>query len=100
MIKDIAPAVEGAISVPPWRSLLFVPAHIPRFVETPHERGADGFILDLEDSVPQDQKVEARRQLPESVAKVARKGCIRFGSRQSWFARLGRRSRCSRDRWG
>ncbi|MER8473168.1 CoA ester lyase [Mesorhizobium sp. M1328] len=74
MIKDTISAVESATSVPLWRSLLFVPAHVPRFVETAHERGADGVILDLEDSVPQDQKGEARRQLPESVAKVARKG--------------------------
>ncbi|MER9585779.1 CoA ester lyase [Mesorhizobium sp. M0276] len=74
MIKDTFAAVESAMSVPRWRSLLFVPAHVPRFVETAHERGADGVILDLEDSVPQDQKGEARRQLPESVAKVARKG--------------------------
>ncbi|MER9670635.1 CoA ester lyase [Mesorhizobium sp. M0203] len=73
MIKDTLPAVEGAMFVPRWRSLLFVPAHVPRFVETAHERGADGVILDLEDSVPQDQKGEARRQLPESVTKVARK---------------------------
>ncbi|WP_292615484.1 CoA ester lyase, partial [Mesorhizobium sp.] len=68
------PAVESAISLPRWRSLLFVPAHVPRFVEAAHERGADGIILDLEDSVPQDQKGEARRQLPESVAMVGHKG--------------------------
>ncbi|MER8634067.1 CoA ester lyase [Mesorhizobium opportunistum] len=74
MIKDTGPTVESAMSVPRWRSLLFVPAHVPRFVEAAHERGADGVILDLEDSVPQDQKDEARRQLSESVAKVARKG--------------------------
>lgn len=74
MIKDTFPAVESAMTVPRWRSLLFVPAHVPRFVETAHERGADGVILDLEDSVPQDQKGEARRQLPECVAKVGRKG--------------------------
>ncbi|MER8786200.1 aldolase/citrate lyase family protein, partial [Mesorhizobium sp. M1006] len=74
MIKDTFAAVESAMSVPRWRSLLFVPAHVPRFVKTAHERGADGIILDLEDSVPQDQKGEARRQLSDSVAKVARKG--------------------------
>ncbi|MDX8548637.1 aldolase/citrate lyase family protein, partial [Mesorhizobium sp. VK25A] len=74
MIKDTFAAVEGVMPVPRWRSLLFVPTHIPRFVETARERGADGVILDLEDSVPQDQKSEARRQLPESVAKVGRKG--------------------------
>ncbi|WP_280952725.1 aldolase/citrate lyase family protein [Mesorhizobium sp. WSM3860] len=51
------------MSVPRWRSLLFVPTHVPRFVETAHERGADGLILDLEDSVPQDQKGEARDSL-------------------------------------
>ncbi|MER9751593.1 CoA ester lyase [Mesorhizobium sp. M0140] len=54
--------------------MLFVPAHVPRFVETAHDRGADGVILDLEDSVPQDRKLEARRQLSASVAKVGRKG--------------------------
>ncbi|WP_292403595.1 CoA ester lyase [Mesorhizobium sp.] len=74
MIKDTFTAVESAMPVPRWRSLLFVPAHVARFVETAHERGADGVILDLEDSAPQDQKGEARRQLPESVAKVALKG--------------------------
>ncbi|MES0157036.1 CoA ester lyase [Mesorhizobium sp. M0018] len=74
MIKHTFPATENAMSVPRWRSLLFVPAHVPRFVEDAHERGADGVILDLEDSVPQDQKGGARRQLPEAVAKVARKG--------------------------
>ena len=27
-----------------WRSLLFVPAHVPRFVGRAHERGADAVI--------------------------------------------------------
>ncbi|TIP84164.1 MAG: CoA ester lyase [Mesorhizobium sp.] len=73
-MKDTVPAVESPTFVRRWRSLLFVPAHVSRFVGTAHERGADGVILDLEDSVPQDQKAESRRQLPESVAKVGRKG--------------------------
>ncbi|CAH2406763.1 HpcH/HpaI aldolase/citrate lyase family protein [Mesorhizobium ventifaucium] len=74
MIKDNVPAFDNAMFVPRWRSLLFVPAHVPRFVEAAHDRAADGVILDLEDSVPQDQKGEARRQLSASVAKVGRKG--------------------------
>lgn len=74
MTRDTFPAAESAFSAPRWRSLLFVPAHVPRFVETAHQRGADGLILDLEDSVPHEQKSEARRQLSQSVAKVARKG--------------------------
>ncbi|MER9262490.1 CoA ester lyase [Mesorhizobium sp. M0619] len=74
MVKDSLAVIQSAISVPRWRSPLFVPAQITRFVETAHERGADGVILDLEDSVPQDQKGEARRELSDSVTKVGRKG--------------------------
>ncbi|RWG42245.1 MAG: CoA ester lyase [Mesorhizobium sp.] len=73
-MKDTVPDVERPTSLPRWRSLLFVPAHVSRFVGTAHERGADGVILDLEDSVPQNEKAESRRQLPESVARVGRKG--------------------------
>ncbi|PBB14300.1 CoA ester lyase [Mesorhizobium loti] len=73
-MADTLPSVETRMSVPRWRSLLFVPTQVPRFVETAHERGADGVILDLEDAVPQDHKGEARRQLPECVAKVGRRG--------------------------
>lgn len=74
MSRDTVPAFHSLNSLPRWRSLLFVPADVPRFVENAHERGADGVILDLEDSVPEDRKGEARRQLPECVAKVGRKG--------------------------
>ena len=45
---------------PHWRSILYVPAHVPRFVETAHRRGADAVQLDLEDSVPVAQKEAAR----------------------------------------
>lgn len=55
MITDTVPAVESATSVPRWRSLFYVPAHIPR---------ADGLILDLDDSVPQNQKGDARGSFP------------------------------------
>ncbi|TIN33732.1 MAG: CoA ester lyase [Mesorhizobium sp.] len=83
MIKDNSAAIGSEISVLRWRSLLFVPAHVPRYVETARKRGADGVILDLEDSVPQDQKGEARRQLSKSVAKVA-------GERTSVLVRVNR----------
>ncbi|CDX45270.1 Citryl-CoA lyase [Mesorhizobium sp. ORS 3359] len=66
--------VRNAKWLPRWRSLLFVPAHIPRFVEKAHDRGADGIILDLEDSVPLEQKGEARCLLARSVPKVGREG--------------------------
>lgn len=43
-----------------WRSLLYVPANVPRFLQKAQARGADALILDLEDSVPADQKSAAR----------------------------------------
>lgn len=55
-----------------WRSLLFVPAHIERFVARAHERAADAIILDLEDSVPADLKQGARVTLAAAIASVAR----------------------------
>ena len=35
--------------MPRWRSLLFVPAHVERFVTGAHKRHADVVILDLEE---------------------------------------------------
>ena len=36
--------------LPVWRSSLYVPSNVPRFVDGAHKRGADAIILDLEDS--------------------------------------------------
>lgn len=52
---------------PVWRSLLYVPANNPRFVGKAHARGADGVILDLEDSVPPAEREGARASLSHSV---------------------------------
>jgi len=62
------------LAIPRWRSLLFVPAHSRKYVESSPERGADGIILDLEDSVPRGNKQDARQQLSESVATARRDG--------------------------
>jgi citrate lyase subunit beta/citryl-CoA lyase len=59
---------------PVWRSMLFVPAHVDRFVESAHKRGADAYILDLEDSVPLAQKVLARSKLQSAGATVSQSG--------------------------
>ncbi|MUZ75500.1 CoA ester lyase [Agrobacterium vitis] len=61
-------------AIPRWRSLLFVPGHSRKFVTSAHERGADGIILDLEDSVPVAHKSDARRQLADSITSVGRHG--------------------------
>lgn len=51
-----------------WRSLLYVPANVRRFVEKAPQSGADAIILDLEDSVPAAAKADARAQLMDAVA--------------------------------
>jgi len=45
----------------PLRSLLFVPANRERFLDKLAELGPDAVILDLEDSIPSDQKEAARQ---------------------------------------
>lgn len=60
--------------LPAWRSMLFVPAHVPKFVDAAHTRGADAYLLDLEDSVPLAQKAEARAALAAAVGKVSQSG--------------------------
>ncbi|MDQ1191576.1 citrate lyase subunit beta/citryl-CoA lyase [Brevundimonas vesicularis] len=57
-----------------WRSLLYVPAHVERFVDNPRLAEADAVILDLEDSVPADRKAHARDQLAGAVTKVVAAG--------------------------
>lgn len=65
-----APATE----LPVWRSMLFVPVNVPKFVETAHSRGADAVILDLEDSVPPAEKATARMLIEAATPKVAKSG--------------------------
>ena len=45
-----------------WRSLLYVPANNKKFLDKALQRGADAIVLDLEDSVPFDEKDKARAQ--------------------------------------
>ncbi len=50
-----------------------MPAHIRKFVEKATSRGADAICLDLEDSVPRDQKGLARDALAEDI-EILRSG--------------------------
>ena len=63
-----------ARELPVWRSSLYVPVIVERFVGKAHERGADAIILDLEDSIPQAEKDRARDLVRGAVAKVGRGG--------------------------
>lgn len=57
-----------------WRSMLYVPANVPRFVAKAPAAGADAVILDLEDSIPADRKAEARAALAAAVPLAASGG--------------------------
>lgn len=60
--------------LPVWRSLMFVPVNVTKFVETAHTRGADAYILDLEDSIPPAEKTNARGMIAAAAPKVAQGG--------------------------
>jgi citrate lyase subunit beta/citryl-CoA lyase len=59
---------------PVWRSILYVPGNVPKFIDKAHERGADCILVDLEDSVTVAEKPTARAMLPETMKKVVRGG--------------------------
>ena len=60
--------------LPIWRSLLFIPANVERFLAKAGGSGADAIILDLEDSIAPSEKAAARAALPDAVATVAATG--------------------------
>lgn len=57
-----------------WRSILFVPAHVEKYWAKAADSGADAVQLDLEDSVPAEQKQAARQALPAAVQLLRRHG--------------------------
>lgn len=60
------------------RSLLFIPAIQQRFIERGPNAGADALCLDMEDSVPADEKQRARDALKETVPNIPRTGYLLF----------------------
>ena len=60
--------------LPVWRSLLYVPVNVEKFVEKAHTRGADVLQLDLEDAVPPSEKEKARTLVEKNAARVRRGG--------------------------
>ena len=53
-----------------WRSMLYVPSNNEKFLQKVNQRGADAIILDLEDSIPLDQKSTARLGLASIVERL------------------------------
>jgi len=60
--------------LPVWRSLMFVPVTVERFVGSAARRGADAVILDLEDAVPEADKARARDLVAAAAPVVGRGG--------------------------
>lgn len=58
----------------PTRSALFIPGNRESWVESAHENGADVIVLDLEDSVPPDEKETARDIVADNVADLHDEG--------------------------
>lgn len=72
--------ISGRFALPVMRSVMTVPVIVERFVEKAPSSGADVLCLDLEDSIPPDEKLAARpiarraietmpRQAPSSVGQ-------------------------------
>lgn len=61
-------------SRPVWRSLLYVPVNVEKYVAKAHTRGADAIQLDLEDSVPVSEKANARKLVQEAAETVSQAG--------------------------
>jgi citrate lyase subunit beta/citryl-CoA lyase len=55
--------------LPVWRSLMFVPVNVRKYVDKAPTCGADGIVLDLEDSVAPNDKAAAR-ELVTDAAKI------------------------------
>ena len=68
-------------AIPAWRSLLFVPANVPRFVRKAAGLQVDIVILDLEDSIAPDAKAGAREAAVAAAAELQAAG-------QTVFARI------------
>ncbi len=60
--------------LPIWRSMMFVPVNVDKFVDSAHTRGADVIILDLEDSILPKDKERARTLVAGAAPKVSRSG--------------------------
>ena len=63
-----------ANELPVWRSLMYVPVNVEKYVDKAHTRGADVIQLDLEDSVPPGEKERARTLVEKAAARVKRGG--------------------------
>ena len=60
--------------LPVWRSLLYVPANVQKYIDKAHTYGADCIQLDLEDSVPASEKTRARASIAAASRRLRERG--------------------------
>jgi len=61
-------------NLPVWRTLLYVPVNVEKYVDKAHTRGADVIQLDLEDAVPHAEKAHARTLVQKAAGRVRQGG--------------------------
>jgi citrate lyase subunit beta/citryl-CoA lyase len=66
--------ISGRFALPVMRSVMTVPVIVERFVEKAPSSGADVICLDLEDSVPPDEKLAARPLARKAIETMPRAG--------------------------
>src|SRR3989454_9168016 len=57
-----------------YRSILFVPGNRPDWIDKAPKYGPDAFILDLEDAVPNAEKVDARKVVRAGIERSRERG--------------------------
>jgi citrate lyase subunit beta/citryl-CoA lyase len=60
--------------LPPWRSILYVPVNVDKYVKKAAQSSADAILLDLEDSIDPDSKDEARQKLAGAIESLTAAG--------------------------
>ena len=68
-----------------YRSILFAPGNRIRMLEKVGKSGADAVVLDLEDAVPSDQKIAARKIVREISEKIAKENNVDIFVRSNPF---------------
>ena len=71
---EASPEASSRPSLRACRSLLFLPATAEHMLDKAPQRGADALIVDLEDSVAPERKVEARPMARAAVRSLASRG--------------------------
>ena len=76
LITDAEPDEDilmGRVTANPLRSILYVPGNRREWIQKCHRFGSDAIVLDLEDSVPYDEKAQARIIISEEIGALSKK---------------------------